>query len=74
MVRHDKTGALGIVIDRPVEERPLANLLDELGNKDPDAKGKVRIYAGGPWSRESVSSFTARNTTARPWLSMSMSR
>ena len=48
MVRHDKTGALGIVINRPVEERPLANLLDELGDKDSDAKGKVRIYAGGP--------------------------
>jgi putative transcriptional regulator len=48
MVRHDKTGALGIVINRPVEDRPLASLLEELGQKDPDAHGTVRIFAGGP--------------------------
>jgi putative transcriptional regulator len=48
LVRHDKTGALGIVINRPVEERPLASLMEELGQKDPDAQGTVRIFAGGP--------------------------
>ena len=47
-VRHDKTGALGIVINRPVEERALASLLEELGQKNPDAQGTVRIFAGGP--------------------------
>jgi putative transcriptional regulator len=48
MVRHDKTGALGIVINRPVEERPLAELLKELGDQNSDARGTVRIFAGGP--------------------------
>jgi putative transcriptional regulator len=48
MVRHDKNGALGIVINRPQQERPLASLLDALGEKDAGAEGSVRIFAGGP--------------------------
>jgi putative transcriptional regulator len=48
MVRHDATGALGIVINRPVETRTLASLLEALGDKESAAKGEVQIYAGGP--------------------------
>jgi putative transcriptional regulator len=48
MVRHDETGALGIVINRPVETRSLASLLEALGDKESSAKGEVQIYAGGP--------------------------
>ncbi len=48
MVRHDETGAFGIVINRPVETRSLASLLEALGDKQPSAKGEVQIYAGGP--------------------------
>ncbi|HUK60332.1 MAG TPA: YqgE/AlgH family protein [Stellaceae bacterium] len=48
MVHHDETGAFGIVINRPVETRSLASLLEALGDKDPSAKGDVQIYAGGP--------------------------
>jgi putative transcriptional regulator len=48
MVRHDKDGAFGIVVNRPVEERPLAGLLETLGEKDTTATGQVRIFAGGP--------------------------
>jgi putative transcriptional regulator len=48
MVRHDKDGAFGIVINRLVGERPLAALLETLGEKDTTASGKVRIFAGGP--------------------------
>ncbi len=48
MVRHDKTGALGIIINRPVEERSLASLMAALGDTDSDARGTVRIFAGGP--------------------------
>jgi putative transcriptional regulator len=48
IVRHDETGALGIVINRPVEERSLAGLMEALGDKNSDAKGSVRIFAGGP--------------------------
>jgi putative transcriptional regulator len=48
MVRHDKDGAFGIVINRPIAERPLAELLDMLGDKGAPAEGTVRIFAGGP--------------------------
>ena len=51
LVRHDQTGALGIIINRPVEERSLASLLAELGDQDLDARGTVRIFAGGPVER-----------------------
>jgi putative transcriptional regulator len=48
MVEHTRNGALGIVINLPLEERPLAGLLEMLGEKNPTAAGKVRIFAGGP--------------------------
>lgn len=48
MVRHGKDGALGITINRPAGERPLASLLELLGDKDTGKAGSVRIFAGGP--------------------------
>jgi putative transcriptional regulator len=48
IVRHDQGGAIGIVINMPVEERPLASILEMLGAKDTDVAGKVNIFAGGP--------------------------
>ena len=48
VVRHDRNGALGIIINRPVQERSLASLLQALGEKDAGVAGSVRIFAGGP--------------------------
>jgi putative transcriptional regulator len=48
MVRHGQDGALGIVINKPLGERPLANLLEIFGEKGSNAAGQVRIFAGGP--------------------------
>jgi putative transcriptional regulator len=48
MVRHDSDGALGIVINRPLGEKPLTDLLAAFGNKDVTASGNVRIFLGGP--------------------------
>jgi putative transcriptional regulator len=48
LVRHDRNGALGIIINRPVEDRFLASLLEALGEKDTQVAGSVRIFAGGP--------------------------
>src|SRR5262249_31353205 len=48
MVRHDGDGALGIVINRPLGEKPLADLLAAFGAKDTPASGNVRIFLGGP--------------------------
>jgi putative transcriptional regulator len=48
MVRHAETGALGIVVNKPLGERSLAALLQIFGEKDTNAAGDVRIFAGGP--------------------------
>jgi putative transcriptional regulator len=48
MVRHNKEGALGIVINRPVGERPIAALLEAIGDADPSVEGSLSVFAGGP--------------------------
>src|ERR1700704_5447357 len=48
MVRHSPGGALGIVLNRPLGERPLASLLEAIGEKNSTAAGSLRIYYGGP--------------------------
>ena len=54
MVRHDQTGAFGIVINHPLAERPIAGLLAESGGQaDQDAQdraieGTIRVFLGGP--------------------------
>jgi putative transcriptional regulator len=48
MVRHDREGAFGIVLNRPVGERPIAALLEATGENDADVTGVVRVFAGGP--------------------------
>jgi putative transcriptional regulator len=48
VVRHDKAGAFGIVINRPVGERSIAALLEAAGDIHTDVEGNVRVFAGGP--------------------------
>ena len=48
MVRHSAGGALGIVLNRPLGERSLASLLDDIGEKNSGATGSLRIFSGGP--------------------------
>jgi putative transcriptional regulator len=48
VVQHDRSGAFGLIVNRPVEDEPLAKLLQELGQKTNGASGKIAIYAGGP--------------------------
>jgi putative transcriptional regulator len=48
MVRHNAGGALGIVLNHPLGERSLANLLEAIGDKDSTAAGSLRIFSGGP--------------------------
>ena len=54
VVRHDQSGALGIVINMPVGERPIAELLAAIGEKS-DASGTVPVYLGGPVEPEEES-------------------
>jgi putative transcriptional regulator len=47
MLRHDRDGAFGIVINRPAGERPLSDLLAAIGDKAA-ASGSMRVFYGGP--------------------------
>jgi putative transcriptional regulator len=48
MVKHDRNGALGIVINRPVGERTMAQILEALGETADGAEGRMPIFVGGP--------------------------
>ena len=48
MVKHDKDGALGITINRPVGEKSIASLLEGPGEDVSGIEGTLRIFAGGP--------------------------
>lgn len=47
VVRHDRDGALGLVINMPAGERPLAGLLTAIGEKG-TGDAKVPVFVGGP--------------------------
>ena len=52
MVRHDRQGAFGIVINRPVGESPIASLLEGAGEDVSGISGNLRIFSGGPVQQE----------------------
>jgi putative transcriptional regulator len=48
MVEHNARGAFGIVVNRPMGERPLADVLRSLGGNATGIGGMARIFWGGP--------------------------
>jgi putative transcriptional regulator len=48
MVRHDRSGAMGLVINRPLGEVPVSDLLNEVGPQPRGSRGKIRVHYGGP--------------------------
>ena len=63
LVRHDRGGALGIMINRPVGTRPIATVLAESKGKegagdgkqpgsDAAVEGSIKVYLGGPVQRQ----------------------
>ena len=48
MLRHDTTGALGLIVNRPVGTLPLARVLESLGRNSEGAGGEIRVHYGGP--------------------------
>jgi putative transcriptional regulator len=48
MVKHDKDGAFGITINRPVGEKSIASLLEAPGEDVSDLEGTLSVFAGGP--------------------------
>jgi putative transcriptional regulator len=49
LLRHDASGAFGVVINRPLGERPIAALLADSGSGgDSGIEGTIRVFLGGP--------------------------
>jgi putative transcriptional regulator len=48
LIRDDKDGALGIIVNRPVGERSIASLLKATGQSGVGVEGNLRVFAGGP--------------------------
>jgi putative transcriptional regulator len=48
IVEHGPGGAMGVVVNKPIGEQPLASLLKALGQKEGDVAGGVRVFSGGP--------------------------
>ena len=48
MVHHDTTGAMGLVVNRPLGDGPLADLLERLGRDSEGVAGTIRVHYGGP--------------------------
>jgi putative transcriptional regulator len=48
MIRHNKDGAMGVVINRPLGEQSIARLLEAIGGKSDGVTGDVQVFSGGP--------------------------
>lgn len=48
VAQHSKDGALGIVINRPLGEQPIASVLQAFGADASGVTGNVRLFLGGP--------------------------
>jgi len=51
LLRHDSSGAFGIIINHPLGERPLATVLSEADSKDSKdsaVEGTIGVFLGGP--------------------------
>src|SRR5579864_8985728 len=48
VLRQDDTGAFGIVLNQPIEQRSVASLLEAAGDHTPGIEGSLEVFAGGP--------------------------
>jgi putative transcriptional regulator len=48
LIHHDATGAMGLILNRPVAEVSLSNLLEQAGLESAGVKGEIRVHFGGP--------------------------
>jgi putative transcriptional regulator len=52
VAQHNQDGALGIVINHPLNERPIASIVEASGAEATGINGSVRVFRGGPVSPE----------------------
>ncbi|HTV45261.1 MAG TPA: YqgE/AlgH family protein [Stellaceae bacterium] len=48
LVRQDKTGAFGIILNRPLEKQSIKSLLEAAGDRAAGVEGSIVVFAGGP--------------------------
>ena len=48
MIEHDRDGALGLVVNRPLGDAPISALLERLGFEPGSEEGDIAVHAGGP--------------------------
>jgi putative transcriptional regulator len=48
VLRQDDSGAFGIILNRPIEQRSVASLLEAAGDHPQGLDGTLEVYAGGP--------------------------
>lgn len=48
IIHHDATGAMGLILNRPVAEASLSELLEQAGLEGTGVKGEIRVHFGGP--------------------------
>jgi putative transcriptional regulator len=48
VAQHNRDGALGIIINHPLDSRPIARILEALGRDGSGVTGNARIFYGGP--------------------------
>jgi putative transcriptional regulator len=48
IIQHGPSGALGIVINKPIGETSIASVFEALGQKGSEVAGDVRVFSGGP--------------------------
>jgi putative transcriptional regulator len=54
VLEHDETGALGLVVNRPILEVPARELLNRLGLEGEAAPVDLQLYFGGPVDPQSI--------------------
>jgi putative transcriptional regulator len=54
MVQHNRDGALGIVINRPIDRRSIASLLEAIGADASGITDSVAVFRGGPVNPETA--------------------
>jgi len=54
MVRHDATGAMGLVVNRPIGDVPITKLIEGVGLDGAGVQGDIRLHYGGPVERRQV--------------------
>jgi putative transcriptional regulator len=48
IIQHNPSGALGIIINKPIGETSIASVFEALGQKASDVAGDMRVFSGGP--------------------------